>query len=444
MNVKKAIVNSFLYLPNWLNKILLFINKDVNLIYGKKYKEYKALLCRDINKDNTKQLISIVNYAINNVPFYNKYTEIKSVGDLTKIKFINKDIVADNFYKLQSLDIKKNNYDLVTTGGTTGKPLRMLLPKSRYIKERATLNWVWNKIGFNHHTRAVLRNHKLKSNQIYKINPITKEFVFDGFRLSDEYYLQIYKIIKKNRIKFIHAYPSNAYSFAKFMYNEKLDFSFLIGFISSSENILKYQKDLIEKKMKLEFLTFYGHSEKLVLAWYCKHCQCSHVESSYGYFELIDAKGNVITKVGEVGEIVGTTLNNQGFPLIRYRTDDFAELVGFRCEYEDRDVISIKNIRGRWTGSYIFVGDGSKTTPTALNLHDDLYLHIDGIQYVQERKGELIVLIIKGKNFNNELEKRLQSHFIERLKDTKITLKYVDGLIKQKNGKFLDLISKVK
>ena len=68
MNVKKAIVNSFLYLPNWLNKILLFINKDVNLIYGKKYKEYKALLCRDINKDNTKQLISIINYAINNVP----------------------------------------------------------------------------------------------------------------------------------------------------------------------------------------------------------------------------------------------------------------------------------------------------------------------------------------------------------------------------------------
>ena len=38
---------------------------------------------------------------------YNKYTEIKSVGDLTKIKFINKDIVADNFYKLQSLNIKK-------------------------------------------------------------------------------------------------------------------------------------------------------------------------------------------------------------------------------------------------------------------------------------------------------------------------------------------------
>ena len=94
----------------------------------------------------------------------------------------------------------------MTTGGTTGKPLRMLLQKISLYKERATLHWIWKKIGFNHHTRAVLRNHKLKSNQIYKINPITKEFVFDGFRLSDEYYLQIYEIIKKNSIKFIHAY----------------------------------------------------------------------------------------------------------------------------------------------------------------------------------------------------------------------------------------------
>ena len=315
----------------------------------------------------------------------------------------------------------------MTTGGTTGKPLRMLLPKSRYIKERATLHWVWKKIGFNHHTRVVLRNHKLKSNQIYKINPITKEFVFDGFRLSDEYYLQIYEIIKKNSIKFIHAYPSNAYSFAKFMYNKKLDFSFIIGFISSSENVLEYQKDLIENKMGLEFLTFYGHSEKLILAWYCKYCKCSHVESSYGYFELIDEKGNVIKKEGEIGEIVGTTLDNKEFPLIRYKTDDFAEFVGYRCEYEKRDVLSIKNIKGRWTGSFIVASDGTKTTPTALNLHDDLYLHIDGIQYVQEKIGQLVVLIIKADTFNSSLETKIK---IALLTKNYQLLKYILSMLK--------------
>ena len=55
MNVKKAIVNSFLYLPNWVNKILLFINQDVNLIYGDKYTEYKALLSRDTAKYTAKE-----------------------------------------------------------------------------------------------------------------------------------------------------------------------------------------------------------------------------------------------------------------------------------------------------------------------------------------------------------------------------------------------------
>jgi phenylacetate-CoA ligase len=228
------------------------------------------------------------------------------------------------------------------------------------------------------------------------------------------------------------------------MYNEKLDYTFIKGFISSSENVLGYQKQFIEDQLSLKFLTFYGLSEKLILAWYCKHCECSHVEPSYGYFELINEDGGVISEIGSVGEMVGTTLDNEEFPLIRYRTDDYAELVGFRCEHENRDVVSIKNIRGRRTGSYIFAGDGSKTTPTALNLHDDLYLHIDGIQYVQERKGELIVLIIKGKTFNNEIETRLQSHYIERLKNTEVTLKFVNKLAKQPNGKFLDLISKLK
>ena len=409
MNIKKVIVNSFLFFPNWFNNILLTLNYDANKIYGKKYTNYKEILNQQkFNYNNSSELISLVNYAISNVPFYKRYQKISSLDDFTSIEFINKDIVAENFKKLQDVNIEKENYDLVTTGGTTGKPLRMLQHKSRYIKERATLHWIWKKIGFNHHVRAVLRNHKLKPNQIYKINPITKEFLFDGFRLSNEYYYQIYNVIKRNKIQFIHAYPSNAYSFAKFMYNEKLDYTFIKGFISSSENVLGYQKQFIEDQLSLKFLTFYGLSEKLILAWYCKHCECSHVEPSYGYFELINEDGGVISEIGSVGEMVGTTLDNEGFPLIRYRTDDYAELVGFRCEHENRDVVSIKNIRGRWTGSYIYSGDGNKTTPTALNLHDDLYLYIDGLQYIQERKGELIILIIKASNFDKKIEKRLQ------------------------------------
>ena len=275
MNIKKVIVNSFLFFPNWVNNILMSLNHDANKIYGMKYAEYKEILNQhQFNYNNSSKLISLVNYAIKNVPFYQHYKEISTIDEINSIDFIDKNIVADNFKKLQDVNIEKANHDLVTTGGTTGKPLRMLQHKSRYIKERATLHWLWKKIGFNHHVRAVLRNHKLKPNQIYKINPITKEIVFDGFRLSDEYYSKVYEVIKNKKIQFLHAYPSNAYSFLKFIYNNKLDYSFLKGVISSSENVLSHQKDLIEKKMGIDFLTFYGHSEKLVLAWYCRYCKC--------------------------------------------------------------------------------------------------------------------------------------------------------------------------
>jgi len=46
----------------------------------------------------------------------------------------------------------------------------------------------------------------------------------------------------------------------------------------------------------------------------------------YGYFELVDADGNVIERPGELGEIVGTGFDNDVMPLVRYRTGDMAML----------------------------------------------------------------------------------------------------------------------
>lgn len=443
MNVRKELVNYFSRLPNWISLLILFLNRSSKFIYGKKYSEHINFLQRTPFYDNKYALINIVNYSIEHVPYYGNYKKISSLKEFQEFGFIDKNVVANNFALLRSVDLHPRQYDLVTTGGSTGLPLRMLQPKSRYILEMATLHWVWKRVGYDHHARAVLRNHRLNENQIYRINPITKEFLFDGFRVSDDYYQEVYRTIKKYNIQYIHAYPSNAYSFAKFIDNNELDSSFIKAFVSSSENVFDYQRELIERKLNIDFLTFYGHSEKLILAWYCKFCEAYHVESTYGFFELINDNGEVIDEIGRSGQIVGTTLHNFGMPLIRYKTDDYAELAGFRCERENRNVLSIKKIRGRRSGSYIYAGDGTKTTATALNLHDELYLYIDGIQYLQEKKGELQVLIVKGKRFNTSVHYKLRKHYKERLKNTQIVIKYVDTLIKLPNGKFMDLISKV-
>jgi phenylacetate-CoA ligase len=83
-------------------------------------------------------------------------------------------------------------------------------------------------------------------------------------------------------------------------------------------------------------------------------------------------------------------------------------------------------------------------TTTALNLHSDLYQVINGMQYVQEGKGELTVLLVKSSSYTPDHEASLYRHFRSRLHpDTVVTIRYVDRLLRKPNGKFVHIISSV-
>ena len=52
---------------------------------------------------------------------------------------------------------------------------------------------------------------------------------------------------------------------------------------------------MIEEVFGVRMFSCYGHSEKLVLAAECEHSTDCHVWPTYGFFELIDEQGEVIT-----------------------------------------------------------------------------------------------------------------------------------------------------
>jgi len=443
--MKSYILEKVGKLPLPVNNLLMGLNAFPRLIYGNKYSSLFHLGRKEGEYNNDSDLISMVNYCIENVPFYRNYRKISTRQEFEEqFTFIDKDTVSNNFEQFISISSDLSNYEIVTTGGTSGNPLKLYVPKDRYIVELSTMHRMWSRVGFNHHVRGVIRNKRLAPDVDYIINPITKEVIFDGFRLNSEYYRVIYNVLKKMGIAFIHAYPSNAYEFSRFLYDNKLDVSFINSFLSGSENIYSYQKEFIRDKLGIDFYNWYGHSEKLVLGGYCEHSDVYHIEPRYGYFELINQDGKPIETVGETGEIVGTTLNNWGMPLIRYKTDDYAEYVGDFCTSCGRRLPLIKNIKGRWSGSVIYGADGTTTTTTALNFHDDLYLYISGIQYVQREKGKLEILVMKGMGFKDEHDRRLYQYYKSKFSEnTIIEIKYVNQLIKKPNGKFVELISEV-
>jgi phenylacetate-CoA ligase len=278
----------------------------------------------------------------------------------------------------------------------------------------------------------------------YYINPLVREIIFDGFRLNDAYFDIIYKTIKRFNVSFIHTYPSTAREFSTFLQNNRLDTSPIKAYLAGSEQVFEHQLELMENRLGIRLYNWYGHSEKLILPRYCGKSKLYHVEPTYGYFELVDSEGNVIKEPGKTGEMVGTSFHNPGMPLIRYRTGDYAEYVGPGCPVCGKTVPVIQEIHGRWAGDKIYGADGAFVTTTALNLHSDLYTVINGLQYIQDKKGELDVLVIKGPGYLPRHEKGLYQHFQRRLSaGTKVWIRYVDHLIRQPNGKFLLLVSKV-
>jgi len=443
--MKKFILENISKLPPSLNRMLMHLNQFPLLIYGIGYAKLYKILTTEKAYENESDLVKMINFCVNNVPFYKKYKKINSISEFQdQFDFIDKDIVSNNFESFKSNNLNIKNYEIVTTGGTGGNPLKLLVPKNRYIVELAVMHSMWYRVGFKNHIRAVIRNQRIENGKDYIVNPITKEVIFDGFRLNETNFLKAYQIIKKFKIQYIHAYPSAAYEFSKILHKYKLDVSFIKSFLSGSENVYKYQKDFIVNQLGVQFYSWYGHSEKLVLGGYCRGTDHYHMESRYGYFELINEKGKPINTPGEVGEIVGTTINNFGMPLIRYRTDDYAEYVGDYCDICQRKGVLVKNIQGRRNGNKIYGEDGSVVTSTALNFHDDLYLCIAGLQYVQKEKGILDVLIIKNDRFREEHDLRLKAYYKSKFSsNTIINIKYVDKLIKKPNGKFVELISEI-
>jgi phenylacetate-CoA ligase len=434
--------------------ILKILLAKLNILYpnilGVEYWRYKNKRIKNnfyrFNSEN--EVVQVISNAISAIPYYNKkYSQIKInslVEFLTNIDFIDKDIVMNNWEDFQLPGNHQKKIVTGTTGGTSGKPLKLVLPKNRYVFELATMYTMWENIGWHGQTRAVIRNAHLKENQSFKVNILKKEVIFDGFRTSKEYYYTVYNTLKKYKIQYIHAYPSSAYQFSIFLKNEKLDVSFIKGFFCGSEALLPEQKEIIQNQLGLKIYHWYGHSEKLVLGGYCKHSDLIHIEPTYGYFELIDEKGNQINEIGKVGEIVGTTLHNPYMPLIRYKTGDYAEYTGDYCPHCKRHLPLLKKVYGRWDKNKIYRSDGSFITTTALNLHSNLYNKIDGLQYIQKKKGELEILIIKGDSFKQDDYYNLKTHYENSFgKENKVFIKFVNKLNKLPNGKFLNLISEI-
>jgi Coenzyme F390 synthetase len=103
--------------------------------------------------------------------------------------------------------------------------------------------------------------------------------------------------------------------------------------IIGSERWGEKMRNRIANELGVELYDIYGLTEVYGpgIAINCEHNTGMHYFDDFLYFEIIDPKTGEVLPDGELGELVITTLQKEGAPLIRYRTHDLTKIIPGTC-----------------------------------------------------------------------------------------------------------------
>ncbi len=413
-------------------------------------KETEYMGREELEELQNRKFIEIIQEAYSNVPYYNKLfnehgldiNSFKDLRDIKKIPFLTKDIIRDNFEDMVSKKVDKSKLKYITTGGTSGKPFGLYIDYDNDLVEWAYMTNLWSRIGYDSgSTRLVLRGkafENMKKGIPWQYDSIKRELSISIFDMTEANMRLYVELINKFKPEYFHCYMSAIYLLCTYMENNSLSIGYDIkGVIAVSENVYPHQIEYVEKILKTRVFSFYGHSERIILAGECECSREYHATPQYGYTEIIDNSGNSI-KDNSLGELVGTGFNNTGMPFIRYKTGDLARWsVKQECKC-NRNHPLIQRIEGRWKQEMLVKADNSLISMTALNIHSDVFNSVEQFQLYQDRPGLVILKLLPGKSFNHSCGEIIKSELKNKTGDgIEYIIAPVQSIENKSNGKFI-------
>lgn len=425
-----------------------FGNKFVNKINEIEKIEY--LSREEIKQLTDTKFVELCKYCYKYVPYYTKLfddngidvNKFTGVDDAIKIPFTTKQIVKDNFNDFISLNVDRKKLKYITTGGTSGIPFGFYIDYDNDLIEWAYVTNIWKRVGYSNKSKRLVMRGKIFENMNKNIpwqyDSIKRELSISIFSMNDDNLKEYIRVINKYKPEYIHGYPSAIEILCKYINKNNIKLNVDIkAVLAVSENILDHQREFIERVLKTKVFSFYGHSERLIIAGECEYSPEYHVNPLYGYAEIVDNNGNII-KDNKPGELVGTGFNNMGMPLLRYKTGDIARWSSKEKCKCGRNFDRIEKIEGRWKQEMLIKSDGSKVSFTALNMHSDIFDKVKKFQLYQDKPGKVIIKIVKDKDFNKNDEIKIINAFKDKtLNGIEYSIMYVGDISTKSNGKYM-------
>ena len=422
------------------------------------FKNNQWLAPEELRDYQLKRLRIILEHAHKNVPYYRNLfknngiipSDIKTTGDLSIIPPLTRDILRNNFQQLLADNFKKYKPTLQHTSGTTADQIKFYTDKTSNVLEFVYYwrfwGWAGYRLGdiFAELSAQFFTPYEEKKNLFCHFEHNTRRLLVNSLLISRKNYTEYEKIFKKHKPLFLKGLPSNLYMLALVFNGQNNHGISFKAIFSQGENLLKYQRDMIEKTFSCKVFDSYGHMERTMVISQCP-LGAYHVHADYGVAEFIKLKeSNFVTldSSSYVAEIFGTSLHNFAMPLIRYQTRDYARVpvVQEICPCK-RSLPTVISLEGR---SIDVVITPDNRAVTALYVAFDRTPGILFGQIIQESLNKLVVRVVPepGVELDKALIKNLRD-FVGDKMGIEIIHEPMEKIKGEGTEKFKVIISKV-
>jgi len=400
MSVTLLIRNNFNRLPLNSGKILAHIpfqyRPGIGRIYKNRRREIAEFEDMSISAKKSfifRRIYKLVEFSFSNISFYKEYYEkngfqlsdLKSYEDLYKIPIINKSILQE--YPLEKRTCLVPDKYLENTGGSSGRPLSFFIQSNSMGHEWAHMHTIWAKLGYRPCNLKLTFGGRSDVEDFLQYDSVRHHFFVDIYADFSLIAKKLKTVLKKNNIYFLHGYPSAIYEFAincENLNSELLEMlkKNLKGIFLGSEYPIPLYRNKIEEVFGVQSVSWYGHTERAVLA-YEKYEKFEYWPfQTYGFAEAVrDGNGKF--------NLIGTSYYNYASPLIRYNTEDEIEPI-----FRDGLLRSF-TIDGGRKGEFILDHNRKQISLTGLifGRHHKIFNYCSFIQVRQEAPGKATILI---------------------------------------------------
>lgn len=441
MKYKKAI---FYFKVKHLLKKIVLLNK---------LKKIDDLPFDDLKKNNFYKRKRIVVYAYENIPFYKNFYDLHnfhprkiiSENDWNKIPILTKQILKANTEKIKNPNLVQSRFKSSTTGGSTGMPLKVFFDNKVPLESFGWRTLRWWGIEPWENQAYIYRNVRGGIGQLFN-NLMwwpTKRTLLDCSSMSNSDMDIFAKSINRIKPAFIQGYVGGVFDFAKYVFENDIKVHIPKAIWVTAAPLSESTRKFIEDVFQAPVYDQYGCSEMFWLAAECKMQEGLHFLADIRHIEFLDEKDNVV-ETEQFGDVTITDLENEVFPIIRYKNGDRGRYLKKQCTC-GLPYPLIDKIKGRVTDNIKSPSGISVNGAYLTTIFDEFPELVDGFQIIQHEDFsiEINCALAEGissddhnfKKIKNQLELKTNNELL-------VSFNFTRGLI-QDGGKLKFVISKL-